>query len=163
MAQEKLITLENLSTFKTNLENQGYITQETDPTVPSWAKASTKPTYTATEVKAVSIEANQGLTETEQANARANIGVGEGNLTLGETSTTAYRGDRGKIAYDHASDANKVTTATAVGLYKVGATAKGHISGLTAITKSDITGLGIPDANKIVSFEGTTLKIDLTS
>lgn len=28
-------------------------------------------------------------------------GGGGGSLTLGETSTTAYRGDRGKIAYDH--------------------------------------------------------------
>ena len=27
--------------------------------------------------------------------------VSGANLTLGETSTTAYRGDRGKIAYDH--------------------------------------------------------------
>lgn len=27
--------------------------------------------------------------------------IGGGNLTLGETSATAYRGDRGKTAYDH--------------------------------------------------------------
>lgn len=31
----------------------GYITGETDPTVPAWAKATTKPTYTALEVKAL--------------------------------------------------------------------------------------------------------------
>lgn len=31
----------------------GYITTETDPTVPAWAKADTKPTYTASEVGAV--------------------------------------------------------------------------------------------------------------
>ena len=31
----------------------GYLTTETDPTVPSWAKASTKPSYTASEVGAV--------------------------------------------------------------------------------------------------------------
>jgi len=29
------------------------------------------------------------------------IEIGDGDLSLGETSTTAYRGDRGKIAYDH--------------------------------------------------------------
>ena len=29
---------------------------------------------------------------------------GGGGLTLGETSTTAYRGDRGKTAYDHSQD-----------------------------------------------------------
>lgn len=33
--------------------NSGFITSETDPTVPGWAKASTKPTYTANEVGAL--------------------------------------------------------------------------------------------------------------
>lgn len=33
--------------------DSGYITTETDPTVPSWAKASSKPTYTASEVGAL--------------------------------------------------------------------------------------------------------------
>ena len=32
--------------------HSGYLTQETDPTVPSWAKASSKPSYTASEVGA---------------------------------------------------------------------------------------------------------------
>lgn len=65
-------------------------------------------------------------------------------LALGETSSTAYRGDRGKTAYDHSQDASRVTSATSVGLYKVGATAEGHVSGLTAVVKADITALGIP-------------------
>ena len=51
--------------------------------VSDWAKASTKPTYTANEIglgnvgnfKAVSTVASQGLTDTEKANARANIGA----------------------------------------------------------------------------------------
>lgn len=55
--------------------------------VSAWAKAATKPAYTASEVglgnvgnfKAVSTVASQGLTSTEQANARANIGAGTGN------------------------------------------------------------------------------------
>ena len=37
----------------TTLENAGYITTETDPTVPSWAKQQNKPTYTASEVGAL--------------------------------------------------------------------------------------------------------------
>lgn len=39
----------------TALENAGYITSytETDPTVPAWAKAANKPTYTAAEVGAL--------------------------------------------------------------------------------------------------------------
>ena len=42
----------------------------------TWAKQSTKPSYTANEVKAVSTEASQGLTETEKNNARTNLGLG---------------------------------------------------------------------------------------
>lgn len=35
------------------VNDAGYLTTETDPTVPSWAKQSTKPSYTATEVGAL--------------------------------------------------------------------------------------------------------------
>lgn len=62
---------------------------ETDPTVPSWAKAANKPTYTKSEVglgnvgnfKAVSTVASQGLTDTEKSNARANIGAGTSSFS----------------------------------------------------------------------------------
>ena len=95
-------------------------------------------------------------------------------VTLGETSSTAYRGDRGKIAYDHsqkthapttpatasaaglmsATDKQKLDglqnynhpahTAKASGLYKITVDAQGHVSDATAVAKSDITALGIP-------------------
>lgn len=43
-----------IPTLVSQLENDsGYLTQETDPTVPAWAKAQTKPTYTAQEVGAL--------------------------------------------------------------------------------------------------------------
>lgn len=63
------------------------------------------------------------------------------SLALGETDSTAYRGDRGKVAYDHATDANKISSAVASGMYKVAGTADGHIASLTAMTGSDIEGL----------------------
>ena len=63
------------------------------------------------------------------------------SLALGETESTAYRGDRGKAAYDHATDANKISSAVASGMYKVAGTADGHIASLTAMTGSDIEGL----------------------
>ena len=66
------------------------------------------------------------------------------SLALGETSATAYRGDRGKTAYDHATDANRVTTAQAEGFYKVAVTSEGHVKSVSAVQKSDITALGIP-------------------
>lgn len=65
------------------------------------------------------------------------------SLGLGETQYTAYRGDRGKTAYDHATDSNKVSSAKTEKLYKVGVTNQGHVASATEVSKSDITGLGI--------------------
>ena len=50
------LTKSKISDFPTNVSaftnDSGYLTSftETDPTVPSWAKASSKPSYTASEV-----------------------------------------------------------------------------------------------------------------
>lgn len=95
------------------------------------------------------------------------------SLALGETDSTAYRGDRGKIAYEHSQSAHARTDATATaasttngnikingtetkvythpaytnktsGLYKITVDATGHVSAATAVEKSDITALGIP-------------------
>lgn len=62
-------------------------------------------------------------------------------IALGETSSTAYRGDRGKVAYDHAAAKG---SAFASGLYKITTNAQGHVTAATAVGKGDITGLGIP-------------------
>ena len=78
------------------------------------------------------------------------------SLALGTTHATAFYGDYGQTAYTHATDSSRLTTATAVGLYKVGATAEGHVSGLTAIAKADITGLGIPGSNATFTYDSTT-------
>ena len=43
----------SVSSRVTTLENAGYLTSESDPTVPAWAKAENKPTYTASEVGAL--------------------------------------------------------------------------------------------------------------
>ena len=64
-----------------------------------------------------------------------------GDVVLGETSSTAYRGDRGAAAYAHAVT-NK-GSAFASGLYKITTNSEGHVTAATAVTKSDITGLGI--------------------
>lgn len=76
------------------------------------------------------------------------------SLALGETSSTAYRGDRGKVAYDHASAKG---SAFSSGMYKITTNSEGHVTAATSITKSDITGLGIPssDTNNRKAFYGT--------
>lgn len=95
------------------------------------------------------------------------------SLALGETASTAYRGDRGVIAYNHSQSVHARTDATATaasttngnikingtetkvythpaytaktsGLYKITVDATGHVSAVAAVVKSDITALGIP-------------------
>lgn len=63
------------------------------------------------------------------------------SLALGETASTAFRGDQGKAAYDHAQAKG---SAFASGMYKITTNAEGHVTAATAVVKSDITALGIP-------------------
>lgn len=160
----------------------------------SWAKASSKPSYTASEVGAIAtstkgtangvaeLDANglvpssqlpsyvddileySSLSEFPATGETGKIYVAtDTNLTyrwsgsdyveispslaLGETSSTAYRGDRGKTAYDHATDSSRLTTAQTSGLYKIATTAEGHVASVSEVQKSDITALGIPESD----------------
>ena len=61
------------------------------------------------------------------------------SLALGETSSTAYRGDRGAIAYTHAVT-NK-GEAFSNGFYKFQTNTEGHVISATAISWSDIWSL----------------------
>lgn len=182
----------NASTAQVVMGNDTRLTDSRNAKdVSAWAKAATKPTYTASEVGAIAsslkgaangvaeLDSN-GLVLTSQlpsfvddvleytnkasfptpgiagkiyVDLSTNLIYRWGgseyteispSLALGETSSTAYRGDHGKTAYTHATDANRLTTAISSGLYKVASTKEGHIASLTAVTKSDITGLGIP-------------------
>lgn len=73
------------------------------------------------------------------------------SLALGTTSSTAYRGDLGNEAHSWASTAkahaDKHGSAYASGLYKITTNDAGHVTGATAVAKSDITALGIPGAD----------------
>lgn len=172
---------ESIPTKVSDLTNDsGFISgyTETDPTVPEWAKAPSKPTYTATEVGARpntwmpsatdvgAIPASQkgaasGVAELDSSGKVPSVqlpsyvddvvefasrdsfpATGEDgkiyiaedtnltyrwsgtqyveispSLALGETSSTAYRGDRGKTAYDHSQTTGNPhgTTAAEVG------------------------------------------------
>lgn len=107
------------------------------------------------------------------------------SLALGETASTAYRGDRGVIAYNHSQSAHARTDATATaasttngkikingsditvythpaytaktsGLYKITVDATGHVSAATAVAKDDITALGIPGTNTVYTHPSFT-------
>lgn len=74
-------------------------------------------------------------------------------LALGETSSTAYAGDRGAAAYTHAVTNKGIAKAS--GLYKITTNSEGHVTAATAVTKSDITSLGIPGSDTTYEMDGT--------
>ncbi len=65
---------------------------ETDPTVPAWAKAATKPTYTASEVGAISQDDLQSATNAALAQAKAS---GEFKGDKGDTGVQGIQGIQG--------------------------------------------------------------------
>lgn len=82
------------------------------------------------------------------------------SLALGETSSTAYRGDRGKTAYSHATESDRLTTAKTSGLYKIATTGEGHIKSATEVEKSDLTSLGVEDESNKKNYIDDTLTDD---
>lgn len=89
------------------------------------------------------------------------------SLALGETSSTAFRGDYGKLAYTHAVTNKGIEQATK-GLYKFKTNTEGHITETTAVTKQDLTNIMgenplfqcIPIRNQTVAANGTLQFID---
>lgn len=81
------------------------------------------------------------------------------SLALGTTSSTAFRGDYGNTAYQHAV---KKGAAFGAGLYKITTNDQGHVTAATEVTKADITALGIPGSDTTYG-EATTSKAGLMS
>ena len=82
------------------------------------------------------------------------LGIPTSNTTYAAATTAAAglmtSADKSKLdgIADNANNYSHPTyTSAASGLYKVSISNEGHVSGTTAVTKSDITALGIPDSN----------------
>ena len=225
---------EGIPTKVSDLTNDsGFISgyTETDPTVPEWAKAPSKPTYTATEVGARpntwmpsatdvgAIPASQkgaasGVAELDSSGKVPSVqlpsyvddvvefasrdsfpATGEDgkiyiaedtnltyrwsgtqyveispSLALGETSSTAYRGDRGKTAYDHSQTTGNPhnTTAADVGaMPAVGGGSTGQVLTKTengqAWQDAPETGMSQDDADaRYLQLSGGTMTGDIT-
>ena len=106
-----------------------------------YKEKKTDGTY-ATEITAETgkIYVNLNDSKTYRWSGSAYVVISE-TIALGETSSTAYRGDRGATAYNHAAAKG---SAFANGLYKITTNAQGHVTAATAVQKGDITKLGIP-------------------
>ncbi len=101
---------------------------ETDPTVPAWAKAATKPTYTASEVGALSDTTvipsvdgmlkytAQSLTDAQKQQARANIGAGTSSFDGNYNSLSNKPTIPAQVAIDSTlKQSGKAADAKAVG------------------------------------------------
>ena len=75
------------------------------------------------------------------------------SLALGTTSSTAFRGDYGNVAYQHAENKG---SQFASGLYKITTNEEGHVTAATAVVKADITKLGIPAQDTTYDLATTT-------
>lgn len=64
------------------------------------------------------------------------------SLALGTTSETAFRGDFGQTAYEHATAKG---SSFASGLYKITTNSEGHVTDAYPVAKADITSLGVPE------------------
>lgn len=132
----------DIPTKVSQLQNDsGYLTEESDPTVPEWAKQPNKPTYTASEVGA--------LSEIPQATDTILGGVKLGYQENGKNYP--IRTDETGKAYVNVPWAESGSgyvhpkfTPHDADLYKITVNDEGHVSNATAVTKEDITALGIP-------------------
>ena len=113
----------------------GYITTETDPTVPAWAKESTKPTYTASEV-----------------GAQATISISKNNTTtpdypLLQSSTGSFN--------SHISDEFRTAIVSNVRTLYIGTTITPRKSGAIALANSAIGNYATIETNGGMSSNAT--------
>lgn len=109
------------------------------------------------------ILANGNTTNALNFIAGTNVSItnSSGSLTFSATDTT-YGADRGislsNGKFGHSNTA--VTAVTTAGFYKIKYDAYGHITGTTAVTKADLTGLGVlaseSDTLQTVTTRGAT-------
>lgn len=137
-----------ISNLKSSIDGAGYITQETDPTVPAWAKAANKPTYTASEVGAVSnSDVANNLTTTAAGkvlDARQGKVLKDliDGLTI-PTKTSELTNDSGFLSGNDVANNLTTTTAGKVLDARQGKALKDLIDGISVPTKtSDLTNDG---------------------
>lgn len=131
--------------------------EETDPTVPEWAKAKTKPTYSAAEVGAISQSDLQASTDAALAQAKASgafdgpqgpAGAPGKEGTAGADGVTPHIGDNGNW-YIGSTDTGKPSRGTA------GAPGKTPVRGTdywTAADKQEIVSSvisALPDGTEV--------------
>lgn len=138
----------------------GGIVNETDPTVPSWAKQPQKPTYTASEVGAVGTQQLPQAINTALAQAKAS-GDFDGKDGADGVSPTVTTSKSGKVTTIKITDKNGTKTAT-INDGADGANGTNGTNGKdgTSVTITKITESSASGGTNTVTFsDGKTLSI----
>ncbi len=139
----------------------GYITSytETDPTVPSWAKASAKPTYTASEVGAANSSHTHGnITNAGDITATATIANGD-RIVINDESASKITNS--SITFGTGTTtflANNGTWQTPVGTYTLPTATTSSLGGIqvgTGLTAANNGTLSINTDNSITTTSST--------
>ena len=109
------------------------------------------------QLKSTNITGNLAITGSVLASNIVKLGGTANQILMADGSVvdkssiqgTTYTGGTGiTIGTGNAiNHSNSITAVTTAGLYKVKYDAQGHITGVTAVAKADITGLGIPGSD----------------
>ena len=130
--------------------DSGYLTSytETDPTVPSWAKESSKPTYTASEVGAVPTtrKVNNKALSSDITLTAADVGALASTYTAPVTSVNGSTGAVTIAVPTVASDVGAVPTSRAINGYA--------LSSDVTLTASDVGAM--PSTHTVVRLYGVT-------
>ena len=163
--------------------DSGFLTRETDPTVPNWAKEPTKPTYTAQEVGAYEKPAG-GIPESDLASevvqelhGKADKVSGATNNNFAALDANGNLKDSGKKASDfltqHQDISGKQNKITANGILK--GDGNGNVTAATpgtdygtyskpsgGIPASDLAAGVIPDPTELINDEAGAGDTDVT-
>lgn len=147
-------TVSQIPTKTSELANDsGYLSEETDPTVPSWAKQPNKPTYTASEVGALS--AVPQATDTTLGGVKLGYQENGKNYPI-RTDETGKAYVNVPWSESGAGYVHPKFTPHDAGLYKITVNDEGHVSNATSVTKADITNLGIPGQDTVYTHPSYT-------
>lgn len=160
--------------------DSGFLTgyTETDPTVPSWAKESTKPSYTASEVGAAASSHTHGNITNAGALQTTDVTIANGDKLVVTDASNSNKVARTSVAFDGSTTTKALTqagtwqdfnnythpsyTAATAAAVKVGRDATGHVVIGDALAKGDI-GLGNVENKSSATIRGELTKSNVTT
>lgn len=195
MTEDELVIATSLNDLNDRIDNinvpqntsdltndSGFITgyTETDPTVPAWAKAASKPTYTASEVGAMATSERGNYSTTAHTHTAAEVGA-MATSERSNYSTTAHTHTAEEVGAMATSErSNYLTTATTIPNvdnyfdsveydsnskrinFKHGSTIKGYVDASNFIKDGMVSSVTVSNGNLVITFNTEAGREDIT-